>query len=263
MQRHPRNRDFQWRAASGPYRILTPAQARQHDELGYVLVEKAFNDAEVQEVTAAIDPLEARFTQLLKDRFNGQYSIARADAITFTIFLVKQSPVLKRFSQHEVFRHLCHDTLGPPARLYHDQSVYKKPGNADEFPWHQDNGYAYLEPQQYLTCWVALTDTDGNNGCPWVIPGAHRLGTLEHRRTPLGLECLSAPDGAVAVPAKAGDIVMFSSLTPHRTGPNLTSSVRKAYILQYAPDGAAVCREGRDEPEVQNDAERQYVVVDQ
>jgi hypothetical protein len=31
---------------------------------------------------------------------------------------------------------------------------------------------------------------------------------------------------------------VFSSLTPHLTGPNLTADVRKAYILQYAPDGA-------------------------
>jgi hypothetical protein len=27
-------------------------------------------------------------------------------------------------------------------------------------------------------------------------------------------------------------------LTPHLTGPNTTDEVRKAYILQYAPDGA-------------------------
>ena len=31
---------------------------------------------------------------------------------------------------------------------------------------------------------------------------------------------------------------MFSSLTPHLTGPNVTDRVRKAYIVQYAPTGA-------------------------
>ena len=56
---------------------------------------------------------------------------------------------------------------------------------------------------------------------------------------------------------------MWSTLRsePHRTGPNLTDEVRKAYILQYAPDGA-VCRvEAQSEPEPQNDAERQYLVL--
>jgi hypothetical protein len=37
-------------------------------------------------------------------------------------------------------------------------------------------------------------------------------------------------------------VVVFSSLTPHLTGPNLTDAVRKAYILQYAPQGATVLR---------------------
>ena len=34
-------------------------------------------------------------------------------------------------------------------------------------------------------------------------------------------------------------MVVFSSLTPHLTGPNTTGAVRKAYIVQFAPDGAA------------------------
>ena len=35
-------------------------------------------------------------------------------------------------------------------------------------------------------------------------------------------------------------MVVFSSLTPHCTGSNRTDQVRKAYIVQYAPDGAEV-----------------------
>jgi ectoine hydroxylase-related dioxygenase (phytanoyl-CoA dioxygenase family) len=56
----------------------------------------------------------------------------------------------------------------------------------------------------------------------------------------LGYECFSEPPRAVAAPVAAGDAVVFSSLTPHLTGPNLTDDVRKAYILQYAPQGAQV-----------------------
>jgi hypothetical protein len=63
-----------------------------------------------------------------------------------------------------------------------------------------------------------------------------------------GLTCFDAvPDGerdAVPVEARVGSAVLFSSLTPHRTGPNLSASVRKAYIVQYAPSGAAVQRDG-------------------
>ena len=44
------------------------------------------------------------------------------------------------------------------------------------------------------------------------------------------------------MPAPAGSIVVFSSLTPHSTGPNHTDDVRKAYIVQFAPTGAEVIR---------------------
>jgi len=80
------------------------------------------------------------------------------------------------------------------------------------------------------------------NGCPQVAPGLHRLGTLAHRYLePLGLECFAEPPVDVAVAeAGVGDVVVFSSLTPHLTGPNLTDQVRKAWILQYSPVGAEV-----------------------
>ena len=257
---HPRNRDFTWRPTTAPYVILTPAQAAQYDRDGFFLFERAFTREEVDAVAAAIAPFEADGERWLKEQPDGKFLIAKADAITFTVHLVAKSPALNAFSRHPVLAKIARDTLGPKPRLYWDQAVYKKPGNPEEFPWHQDNGYTYIEPQQYLTCWIALTDATRENGCPWVMPGLHRKGTLAHEPTPLGWQCLRDGDGAVPVEAKAGDIVVFSSLTPHRTGPNLTSAVRKSYILQYAPDGSRAYTGGGDEAVMQDDAGRQYLV---
>ena len=44
---------------------------------------------------------------------------------------------------------------------------------------HQDNGYAYVHPQQYLTIWLALTDATVDNGCPWVAPASVTIGVEE------------------------------------------------------------------------------------
>jgi phytanoyl-CoA hydroxylase len=55
--------------------------------------------------------------------------------------------------------------------------------------------------------------------------------------------------------------VVFSSLTPHRTGPNRTGEVRKAYILQYAPEGACVLEPGSGRKIRQDDVERQFPVL--
>jgi ectoine hydroxylase-related dioxygenase (phytanoyl-CoA dioxygenase family) len=162
---------------------------------------------------------------------------------------------------------ICADLIGPDVRLYWDQAVYKKPEKPRRFPWHQDNGYTFVEPQAYLTVWLALTDATVTNGCPHVAPGVHRAGTLRHEFVdPLGFECFATYDGAVAAEVPAGGAVVFSSLTPHFTGPNTTDSVRKAYILQYAPPGATMLRGDPDagEPtqhEVCDDPHRQYEVL--
>jgi ectoine hydroxylase-related dioxygenase (phytanoyl-CoA dioxygenase family) len=238
--RHDLNRDFDWVSPRGPFRGLTDAQAASYDELGYVVVEDAFDADTIAEVTAEIDPVEHELEELLRGEAGGRAFIARADEITFTTHLAARSERLRRFVSEAPLTDLCADLIGPDVRLYWDQAVYKKPDTAASFPWHQDNGYAYVEPQQYLTCWIALTDATEDNGCPWVVPGLHRMGTLRHHLTDTGLVCLDDAPDAVAAPAPAGSIVVFSSLTPHCTGPNRTDDVRKAYIVQYAPDGAAV-----------------------
>ena len=204
MRRHELNTHFDWKPTRGPYRILSEAQARQYDEQGYFLLEGVFTPQELADVRAAIDPLEEAYEALLREKHGGRQFINKADAITFTVHLVARSAVLKAFSRHRVFSDLCHDIMGPGARLYWDQAVYKKPGNPEEFPWHQDNGYTFMDPQQYLTCWVPLTDATLANGCPWVAPGLHLGGTLAHEPTKLGLQCVDDPPGPVAVPARAG-----------------------------------------------------------
>jgi phytanoyl-CoA hydroxylase len=244
LERHPWNVDFRWEPTREPYRRLTSAQARQFDELGFVVVENAVDAHSLDRVTAEIDRFEAEFETMLRTAADGRAFIAEADAITFTTHLVARSSEVRALATQDVFIDLCADLIGPDVNMYWDQAVYKKPEKPRRFPWHQDNGYAFIEPQQYLTCWLALSDATQENGCPWIAPGVHRVGTLTHRYVdPLGLECFTEPPvEAVPAPVLAGSALVFSSLTPHTTGPNLTDADRKAYILQYAPEGAQVLR---------------------
>jgi len=267
VTRHPWNRSFEWEPHRGPLRRLTVEQAEQFDQLGYVVLEDIFSEEELAPVVEAIDRLESETDKTLSDHVDGRLGIAEKGAITFTSHPVQLDAAARRFAMRRVFADLCHDLVGPDARLYHDQAVYKKPEKPRRFPWHQDNGYEFIEPQQYLTCWVALTDATVDNGCPQVVPGLHLLGTLAHRYVePLGWEIFQDHPDAVAAPVGKGGIVVFSSLTPHLTGPNLTDDVRKAYILQFAPLGAEalVGDSSSDAPPVRvlaDDERRQFAVL--
>jgi ectoine hydroxylase-related dioxygenase (phytanoyl-CoA dioxygenase family) len=264
LERHPLNQDFRWPCRRGPFRRISAEQASAYDERGFFVLEDAFEPRDLEALVADSDHAQERIRDFLRTRPGGRLAISRADEITFAPHLVKQSPSARAFCTSAPLVELAHDLLGPDVRLYWDQSVYKRPGTKAPFPWHQDNGYVYLEPQHYLTCWVALTDATIENGCPWVVPGAHRDGTLAHEWTDLGWVCFpDDPPESLPVPVAAGGIVVFSSLTPHATGANSTNDVRKAYIVQFAPEGAEILRplEGGIERIPASDPERQFPVL--
>ncbi len=259
LEKHPLNETFCWQTKKPYNNFLSTEHIESWNEAGFFLLKNVLDLDLLQDVAEAIDPVEAAYEAQLKEQ-GGQFGISKADALTFTTHLVLKSERLKQFAKHKVFSQLCLNLIGPDARLYWDQAVYKKPGNPEEFPWHQDNGYSFVEPQTYLTCWVPLTSATIENGCPWVLPGVHRPGTLKHRITPLGFQCVDSPETAVSVEAEPGDVVVFSSLTPHRTGPNLSQEVRKAYILQYSHGVSEVITPKGDRL-AQDDALRQFYII--
>ncbi|MDB9798095.1 phytanoyl-CoA dioxygenase family protein [Pseudomonadales bacterium] len=261
MKLHPLNQNFSWQQPVGPFTCITQAQADAYAHQGGFVLPDVFSPAELTALLAELDPLEAEKNALLQHADPNAIAIAKHDEIVFRAHTVLQSPQAKALASHPTMLALVKDLIGPAVRLYWDQIVYKRPGTPTEFPWHQDNGYTFVQPQQYLTCWIALNDAVEENGCPWIAPGLHTLGTLNHWWADVGFQCLKeTPEDAVAMPLKAGSIAVFSSLTPHRTGPNLTANTRKAYILQYAPDGA-VMHHRTGETELAADQGRQFLVT--
>jgi len=260
LERHPLNTAFEWQSATEPFRRLTDDQAAQFDREGYVVIENLIDAATLAQVTTEIDRFEAKVDAFLKTQPDERMMIAEAGALTVTLHIASRSPVLRTLVTSPALTDLCADLIGPDVNLYWDQAVYKKPEKPRRVPWHQDNGYTYVEPQQYLTIWLALTDATLDNGCPRIAPGLHKLGTLAHHYVePLGYECFDTPPREEAAPVGAGGAVVFSSLMPHLTGPNTTGAVRKAYIVQYAPAGAYTRTDDGDVP--CDDPLRQFPVL--
>lgn len=267
IDRHPWNTGFVPIVPDTPPTTVSDAERRSFLRDGYLVVDHVLEAEALAAVTGELDALEATVDDFLATQQGGRFHIAEQGAITFSPHAVLTSPAARAAVRHPTLVGLCRDLLGPDVNLYWDQAVYKKTEKRRRFPWHQDNGYTFVEPQMYLTCWVALTDATTDNGCPWIVPGAHSHGTLRHRWVdPIGWQCFDGPAGAVAAPVAAGGAVVFSSVTPHMTGPNVTSAVRKAYIVQYAVDGTELLQvdAGVGPPRRrirQDDPDRQFPVL--
>jgi len=262
---HPWNDGFTWVDHTATPTTLTLEQVHQFDADGFIVLERAFDDATVARLDVEIEPGERLVADLLAQIPGNRISVAGLDTQVVAPHLVLRSEWLRRFCANPLLTGVCRDLVGDDVRLYWEQAVYKQPHSAEPVLWHQDNGYTFVEPQDYLTCWIAITDATLDNGCISIMPGAHRDGTLRHRDTPIGFECWGDHDTAVDVPVPAGSVVVFSSLSPHATRVNTADHVRKAYIIQYCHDGAVGFTPrhdgSRSRPQPQDEPDRQFAVL--
>ncbi len=145
-------------------------------------------------------------------------------------------------------------------RLWHDQVVWKPPTagadpNAGNVGWHQD--YAYwdcTDTTNMLTAWVALQDTDLDNGGMRTLVGSHACGLVKEADTfyDQDLDALAARfadrvgDRWIDEPCvlKAGQVSFHHPLCFHGSGANGSDQPRLSVIAHYMPDGCAY-RAGR------------------
>jgi len=63
--------------------------------------------------------------------------------------------------------------------LLQSMCLLKPPGTGEK-RWHADQAYFRLRPSRVFAYWIALDDTDEENGCMFVQPGSHQRGLLPH-----------------------------------------------------------------------------------
>ncbi len=128
--------------------------------------------------------------------------------------------------------------------------MIKYPERGGAFSWHQDSGYVSYSHRPYLTVWCAIDAASEENGTIYVLSYS-RAGTrerVEHVIRP-GLNDkvgYFGDDPGIPVRLPAGGVAVFSSTMFHRSGPNRSSAMRRAFISQYVAeplyteDGSAV-----------------------
>lgn len=128
--------------------------------------------------------------------------------------------------------------LGPNPHLFNEQFVVKGARTGTAFGWHQDGGYVGFDHAPYMSVWIAIDDTTPDNGPVYVLPKDLRHDTAlvphvwnEEAKELVGYDGPDPGEGAV-VPA--GSVVLFSSVTLHRSSRNTTDRARRAYLAQYS-----------------------------
>jgi phytanoyl-CoA hydroxylase len=212
--------------------VWTERNSRQLAERGYTNAGRIFTSGELVIIAREYDRLVTPEAQVLGNEAEGHFP--------YRAMLNFRSAELKGFIQHPALLAVACRVLGNDVRFWWDQGINKSPGAGSFIAWHQDNGYEPGLMPEYLTCWLALDDSSRENGGLEVIPGSHTSGTRTHEMRGAHAVIVDAEldeldaRGAVALDAKAGELLVFSSLLVHQTVGNLTADQqRRSWVIQY------------------------------
>ena len=95
---------------------------------------------------------------------------------------------------------------------------------------HQDGVYARGSLNS-VTAWIPLQDVVPENGCLRVVPKTHTYGLFPNRG---GVITDFPEEDFIHLPMKAGDVLLFSHFTVHRSGKNIDENcVRMSIQIRY------------------------------
>ncbi|MCY4022322.1 MAG: phytanoyl-CoA dioxygenase family protein [Anaerolineaceae bacterium] len=230
-------------------RHLTPEQIAHYNERGYVFPLDVFSGEEIAAHRAYFDGLTAMAEAAGLDN----YGINAWHTSCAGIYdLVTEGRILD----------YVQDLLGETVILWGSHYFNKLPGDGKRVSWHQDATFWALSPSKTVTVWLALDDTDVDNGAMTLIPGSHLHGAIEYvdsrpeENNVLWQTVEGAPQyGAAPVPVelRAGQMSLHTDLLLHGSEPNLSDRRRCGLTMRFIPgdvvrtlpdwnSGAILCR---------------------
>ncbi|MEC7842388.1 MAG: phytanoyl-CoA dioxygenase family protein, partial [Candidatus Latescibacterota bacterium] len=142
--------------------------SRDYTENGYVTALDLFSQDEIAAYRQCFDALEAR-----EGKENCQIGLqARHFGEEFIWRMASDSRIID----------LIASVMGEDILLLgtHFFCKYPDPDGEKFVAWHQDVTYWGLEPPEAHTAWIAIDDSDVENGCMQIIPGSHKDGIVTH-----------------------------------------------------------------------------------
>ncbi|MCO6454505.1 MAG: phytanoyl-CoA dioxygenase family protein [Pirellulaceae bacterium] len=230
-----------------------------YHETGYLVVRQVFSPEEIGALAGETETLFQRRelidTRNIRCRWQDH---AETGECRFDCFdpVIDIGPVCRYFASDQRLLEILRAIYGCRAHLFKDKLIFKPPG-ATGYALHQDYIGWDEFPESFVTAIVAIDATGAENGATEVFPGYHRAGYLspkdgEYHQLPA--EAVDESRG-VHLQLAPGDVALFSGFTPHRSGPNRSSSWRRQLYLSYNSD-----RDGGDQREAHYRQFHQWLV---
>ena len=145
---------------------LSPNQLKQYYNEGFVSPINIFSKDETKKIRNEIEFIEKEMPDELNK--SGRYN---AHLI---------SPLLDEVTHNSKILDAVESLIGKNILVCGTTLFIKNPNEKGFVSYHQDAKYIGLEPFNWVTAWVAITDSNEKNGCMKVWSGSHKDNLKDH-----------------------------------------------------------------------------------
>ena len=205
---------------------LSLKQIKKYNVDGFISPIDIFSEEKAKSIRNEIEIIEQKFPNELEK--SGRYN---AHLI---------SPLLDSVVHNSKILDTVQSLIGKNILVCGTTLFIKDPNKKGFVSYHQDAKYIGLEPYNWVTAWVAITDSNEENGCMRMWPGSHKDKIKEHNQMFNKDNLLTRGQTVNNVPIKnttplilkAGQMSLHHPMVIHGSGLNKSKDRRIGFVIQ-------------------------------
>ena len=205
---------------------LTTEQLDHYKNKGYISPVNALSSIEAKEIRDEIEKIEKNWPKALEG-INRNY-----------VHLI--SPVFNKVCLNKNILDAVESIIGKNILICGTTLFIKNPKEKGFVSFHQDAKYIGLEPHNWVTVWVAITDANEKNGCMRMLSGSHKENLRHHEEKFDENNLLTrgqtiknvSLDKTDPVILKAGQMSLHHPKIVHGAGLNYSDDRRIGFVIQ-------------------------------
>ena len=206
--------------------FLNSSQIKSYNDEGYVAPINVLSTDEAKEVRDEIEYLEKKWPNELEGLGRNYVHLI--------------SPVFDKICHNSKILDAIESIIGKNILICGTTLFIKNPNEKGFVSFHQDAKYIGLEPYNWVTAWIAVTDSNENNGCMRMMPGSHKKDLKNHNQKfddnnlltrGQTIEDISISETEPVI-LKAGQMSLHHPKIIHGSGLNKSKDRRIGFVIQ-------------------------------
>ncbi len=205
---------------------LSIKQIKKYNEEGFVSPIDAISNKEANEIRNEIENIEKNWPKELEGSGRNYVHLI--------------SPIFDKVCHNPRILDAVESIIGRNILICGTTLFIKNPNEKGYVSFHQDAKYIGLEPHNWVTAWISVTDSNEKNGCMRMWPGSHKENLKHHNQKfdknnllTRGQTVENVPiNETIPVVLKAGQMSLHNPKIVHGSDLNKSNDRRIGFVVQ-------------------------------